>query len=107
MNRYMLICRLRGPAYILLTGVIALLAEWHILGWGKSWPLYLILAGVLKLAERAALASMDQDEWSTPPYGYPQGSPAPASSAPTAPAGAQSTAIVPSIPENHSGEQGR
>jgi hypothetical protein len=57
MNRYILIRRLRGPAFLLLVGVNALLAQEHILGWGHSWPFYLILAGVLALAERAALAS--------------------------------------------------
>ena len=62
MNRYILIRRLRGPAFLLLVGVNALLAQAHILSWGHSWPLFLILAGVLQLAERAALAS----------DGYPQ-----------------------------------
>jgi hypothetical protein len=57
MNRYILIRRLRGPAFLLLVGVIALLAQANILTWGESWPLFLILAGVLLLAERAALAA--------------------------------------------------
>ena len=57
MNRYILIRRLRGPLFLLLVGLNALLAQAHILGWGKSWPLYLILGGVLLLAERAALSA--------------------------------------------------
>lgn len=57
MNRYILIRRLRGPAFLLLIGVIALLGQANILTWGESWPLFLILAGVLLLAERAALAA--------------------------------------------------
>lgn len=73
MNRYIQIRRLRGPAFLLLVGVNALLAQAHIgLGWGKTWPLYLILAGVLALAERAALAA----EGYPPPFpgaGYPGG----------------------------------
>ena len=56
MSRYILIRRLRGPAFLLLVGVNALLAQRGILGWGQSWPFYLILAGLLMLAERAALA---------------------------------------------------
>lgn len=56
MNRYILIRRLYGPAFLLLVGVNALLNQMEILSWGHSWPLYLILAGVLKLAERTALA---------------------------------------------------
>lgn len=57
MSRYILIRRLRGPAFLLLLGVNALLAQRGIFGWGQSWPFYMILAGVLALAERAALAS--------------------------------------------------
>jgi len=64
MNRYIMIRRLRGPAFLLLVGVNALLAQAHILGWGKTWPFYLILAGLFALAERAALAAEG---------GYPQG----------------------------------
>jgi hypothetical protein len=64
MNHYVMIRRLRGPAFLLLVGVLALLNQADILSWGKSWPLYLILAGVLALAERAALAAGG---------GYPQG----------------------------------
>ncbi len=100
MNRYILIRRLRGPAFLLLVGLIALLAQMHILSWSRSWPLYLILAGVLLLAERAALAAED---YPPPPYpGYP-GSPYPgapyAGVNPNAPAGVPSqpgNAIVPS-----------
>jgi hypothetical protein len=57
MNRYIMIRRLRGPAVLLLIGVMALLAQADILGWGQSWPLILILIGLLMLAERAALAA--------------------------------------------------
>jgi hypothetical protein len=39
----------------------------HSSAWGKSWPLFLILAGVLMLAERAALAA----EGGYPPMPYP------------------------------------
>ena len=65
MNRYAVICRLRWPLFLLLTGVIALLSQAHILSWGRAWPLYLILWGVLALAERATISS------DMPPPGYP------------------------------------
>lgn len=68
MNRYILIRRLRGPAFLLLIGIIALLDQAHILSWDYAWPLFLILWGVLLLAERAALA---QDEMQGPPYPDP------------------------------------
>jgi hypothetical protein len=67
MNRYVMIRRLRGPAFLLLIGVLALLNQADILSWGKSWPFFLILAGLLALAESAALAS----ERSYPPTPYP------------------------------------
>ena len=57
MNRYILIRRLRGPAFLLLVGVNAILAQSGVLGWGESWPFYLILAGLFALAERAAIAT--------------------------------------------------
>jgi len=64
MNRYILIRRLRGPAFLLLLGTIALLHQTGVVYhfWHMFWPLALILWGVLLLAERAAL-EMD---------GYPQ-----------------------------------
>jgi hypothetical protein len=67
MSRYVMIRRLRGPAFLLLIGVLALLNQADILSWGKSWPFFLILAGLLALAESAALAS----ERSYPPTPYP------------------------------------
>lgn len=90
MNRYILIRRLRGPAFLLLVGVNALLAQSHILGWSRSWPFYLILAGVLALVERAALATGGM---TPPPYpGAPYtGGPG---AAPQSPA-PESTSIVP------------
>ena len=94
MNRYILIRRLRGPAFLLLVGINALLAQADILGWGRSWPFYLILAGVIALAERAALAT--DGAMAQPPYpdsSYPG---APYAGAPVAqPAAAESTSIVP------------
>ncbi len=57
MNRWLLIRRLRGPAFLILVGINALLNQWGVLSFTRSWPLYLILAGVIGLAERAALAN--------------------------------------------------
>lgn len=105
MNRAFLICRLRWPLFLLLTGVIALLSQAHVLSWGHAWPLYLILWGVLALAERAAVSEEDM-----PPYpgpfpgsGYPgqypgtpyQGSPYPGSPVPPSQPGAAAPATEP------------
>jgi hypothetical protein len=102
MNRYILIRRLRGPALLLLIGLIALL---HSLGvihsfWHWFWPFLFILLGVLLLAERATLAGGDgYPAW---PYG---GGPNPDGMNPNVPAGVptypvQETAIVPAAPHD-------
>jgi hypothetical protein len=72
MNRYILIRRLRGPAILLLLGIIALLHESGLVEfWSLFFPLLLILIGVLKLAERAALAAAgDQVAYPGSPYPY-------------------------------------
>lgn len=56
MNRWLLIRRLRAPAFLILFGILALLNQWGIFSFRRSWPLFLILAGLLLLAERASLA---------------------------------------------------
>ncbi len=59
MSRYVMIHRLRGPAILLLIGVLALLHQMDVLPhfWRLLWPLLLILLGVMMLVERAALAT--------------------------------------------------
>lgn len=118
MNRYALIHRLRGPAVLLLIGVLALFDQMGIITrfWGWFWPLLMITIGALMLAERAALASEDY----YPPQPYP-GSPYPGSPYPGAPypgadpnihAGQQpstaqpGTAIVPSGSNDFTGGNG-
>jgi hypothetical protein len=64
MNTWLVIRRLRGPAFLILVGITALLNQWGVLSFSRSWPLYLILAGVIGLAERAALANAPP----APPY---------------------------------------
>jgi Domain of unknown function (DUF5668) len=75
MNAWLLIRRLRGPAFVILVGITALLNQWGVLRFSRSWPLYLILAGVLGLAERAAMAAAPPAvPGAYPPYpppGYP------------------------------------
>ena len=59
MNQYYLIRRLRGPAILLLFGILALLNTMGVVHhlWRLFWPLLFILLGLLLLAERAALAA--------------------------------------------------
>lgn len=78
MNRYILIRRLMGPSILLLLGVVALLSQAHVVHFYLFFPLLLILIGVLKLAERAALAAdggypPPQQPWGGYPGAPPQG----------------------------------
>ena len=54
MSGWYQIRRLRGAVFLILIGVLALLNQWNILSWSASWPLFLIVLGLLMLAERAA-----------------------------------------------------
>ena len=71
MNAWLLIRRLRGPAFLILLGITALLNQWGVLTFTRSWPLYLILAGVLGLAERAAIVAAPPAEPPLYPGAYP------------------------------------
>lgn len=93
MNRYILIHRMTGPAVLLLLGLVALLSQAHVVHFSIFVPLLLILIGVIKLAERAALTGY---EYPAPGAGYgpgmgPQG---PGAAYGAGPAGT-STSIVP------------
>lgn len=91
MNRYFLIHRLTGPAILLLLGTVALLHEAHLVSWDIFVPLLLILIGVIKLAQRAAMAN----EPYPPAPPYPGSGPVPYSAPPQAPPSQPQSAIVP------------
>jgi len=98
MNRYLLIRRLRGPAFLLLLGILALLQQTGVVDhfWHWFWPLTLILWGVLLLAERAALEVEGYPQVypdGAYPGAYPPGPPPGAGSGPIP--GAPGTSIVP------------
>jgi LiaF transmembrane domain len=114
MNRYALIHRLRGPAVLLLIGVLALFDQMGIITrfWGWFWPLLMITIGTLMLAERAALASEDyyppQPYPGAPYQGGPYPGPDPGVNSGQQPANTQpGTAIVPSGSDDFGGNGGR
>lgn len=97
MNRYILIRRLTGPSVLLLLGVVALLHQADLVSWNIFIPLLLILIGVLKLAQRAALAAAgDEPMYPGSPYAYGTGVPP----APVQPPAQTGTSIVPTPPQN-------
>ena len=96
MNRYILIRRLTGPSILLLLGVVALLHQADLVSWNIFVPLLLILIGVLKLAQRAALAAAgDEPMYPGSPYPYGAGVP-PAATQPAQ----TGTSIVPAPPQD-------
>jgi len=91
MNSYLWIHRIKGPAMLVVFCITALLDEWDIISYGKSWPLYLITFGILQLAERAAWSQAQQEQYAqyyaqgqNPPYGAVPGQP-PVPTPPAAP----------------------
>jgi len=96
MNRYILIRRLRGPAILLLLGTILLMHQAGLVDfWSLFFPLLLILIGVLKLAERAALAAAG-DETPYPGSPYPYGAAANPATQPQ-----PGTSIVPAATQDY------
>ena len=76
--QYRLISAVRGSAWLILGGVLFLLDSFRILYWDRSWPLFVILAGVMMLLRRVAMPAPVY-----PPYSYaaPVVTPAPGAAA--------------------------
>ena len=53
-NNYMLIRASRGPLLLITLGVLTSLHRFQGITFTKTWPVLLILLGVMKLLERAA-----------------------------------------------------
>jgi len=86
--RVRLLNALRGSIWVILVGVMFLLSSFGILSWGRSWPLFIIVAGLMTFFERTAYRSAGPGgPW------YPPQQPPPA---PPAAASTTSTSIVPS-----------
>ena len=45
----------RGAVWVVLVGVLFLLDSFNILTWGHSWPLFIVLGGLMTFFERAAM----------------------------------------------------
>lgn len=105
MNRYILIHRMRGPAILILFGVVLWLHLADLVDfWSLFIPLLLILIGVLKLAERAALAAAGDEAYPGSPYPYgASANPGASGTSPSQPG----TSIVPAgAPEYGKGPEG-
>ena len=53
-NNYLLIRAARGPLLLIALGVLTALHRFQDISFTKTWPVLLILLGVMKLLERAS-----------------------------------------------------
>jgi hypothetical protein len=80
MNRWYQIRRLRGAVILILIGVLALLNQWNIMRWDTSWPLILIVLGVLMILERVVWtadvrARQEEQQYAASMGAYPPAQP--------------------------------
>jgi hypothetical protein len=73
--RMRLFSALRGSIWVVLVGVMFLLSTFGILSWGRSWPLFIIVAGLMTVFERTAYsnAAASMPIYPPPPSPPPQG----------------------------------
>ncbi|MEO8736492.1 MAG: DUF5668 domain-containing protein [Edaphobacter sp.] len=68
--KFRLFHALRSSVWIMLVGLLFLLDTAHILSWTRSWPLFLIVAGlmaVLRMVTFSAAAAVPYNPYTTPP----------------------------------------
>jgi hypothetical protein len=82
---------LRGSIWVILVGVLFFLASYDIVPWSRSWPLFIIVGGLMMVFERTAFSTA-----TAPVYPYP-----PPPTPPTPPA--STTSIVPSSTHDQEG----
>jgi hypothetical protein len=67
-HAYSLVQAIRGPIMLITLGSLVAMDYFGVYGFGRTWPLLIIVFGVLKLLERAA-ASASTDPDLRPPGG--------------------------------------
>jgi Domain of unknown function (DUF5668) len=87
---------LRGAVWVTLVGVLFFLDSFDILSWGHSWPLFIIVAGLLTIFQQSVHSSV-----ALASYGYAPSVPV---TPPTpAPASGSSASTVPVTPHDEEG----
>ena len=74
--RYRLFCALRGSIWIVLVGLLFLLDSFGILSWGRSWPLFIIVAGLMAFFHRTVYSGAGIGYPGPPVYPVPPAAPA-------------------------------
>jgi hypothetical protein len=93
--RLRLFSALRGSIWIVLVGVLFFLDSFGIVSWSHSWPLFIIVAGLMMAMKRSTYTVA-----APAPYSYPPAGPA----TPYASAQATETSTVPVIPLDEEGK---
>ncbi len=71
-------CWLMGPAVLITLGVLFLLEQLHVMRFGQSFPILLIVIGLVKIAQRSG----SEAGHIQPPIYYPPAPPAPGTQVP-------------------------
>jgi TM2 domain-containing membrane protein YozV len=102
--RLRLVRALRGSIWLALVGLLFFLDEFGILSWGHSWPLFIIVAGVMTVLQRASYnsAAATAPLYPQPGYGTPYGY-QPAPPMPPAPSTPTSSGTAPGVTTNQEG----
>jgi hypothetical protein len=91
---------LRGSVWIILIGILFLLDSFGILSWSHSWPVIIIVAGLMAIFQRTSYSAATATPY---PYPYPAPPAAPPPPPPPPPPHESGTSIVPS-PTQHDQE---
>jgi hypothetical protein len=92
--RYRLFCALRGSVWIVTVGVLFFLDTWEVLPWGRSWPVLIIIAGLMVIFRRISYP---------PAAAYPYPNPYSAPAAPPPPSTDPGASIVSSAQHDQEG----
>ncbi|GGA79133.1 hypothetical protein GCM10011507_32950 [Edaphobacter acidisoli] len=97
--RYRFFHAIKGSIWIVLIGVLFLLDSFNILSWGRSWPLFIIVAGLMAVFRGVAYSGGAPYAAYPPPQGPP-----PDPSAPSwteAPPASTHSVVPPVSPDTH------
>jgi hypothetical protein len=67
MNGSNLFCAIRGPVMLITIGALFALDHNGFVSFGRTWPLLIIVFGVLKLLERVVVGTVPPQSYPPPP----------------------------------------
>jgi fatty acid desaturase len=64
-NNYNLVQAIRGPIMLIALGTLVAMDYFGVYGFGRTWPILIILFGILKLLEKVVARPVIQDSGPT------------------------------------------